>query len=138
MEERSRIMQVQPINPWSWQDDFGFVQANLMTGAKQLLICSGQMSTDASGTPIGGGDMSAQVATVMDNLSAVLESADLSLADVIKLTIYTTDVDAYLESHGTVATRMGEAGRIPAMTLLGVTRLAFPELLVEIEAIALR
>jgi enamine deaminase RidA (YjgF/YER057c/UK114 family) len=74
----------------------------------------------------------------MDNLATVLEAAGFSLADVVKLTIYTTDVDTYLQSHGFVAGRSKHNGRSPAMTLIGVSRLAFPELLVEIEAIAAR
>lgn len=131
-------MQTQVVNPWTWQDAFGFVQANLISEVQQVLLCSGQISIDASGSPTGVGDMEAQVSAAMDNLATVLESAGFSLADVVKLTVYTTDVDAYLQSHSIVTGRSGNAGRIPAMTLIGVSRLAFPELLVEIEAIAAR
>jgi enamine deaminase RidA (YjgF/YER057c/UK114 family) len=82
--------------------------------------------------------MEAQVSAAMDNLATVLETADFSLADVVSLTVYTTDMDAYLRSHGIVTERTRHEGRSPAMTLIGVSRLAFPELLVEIEAIAAR
>jgi enamine deaminase RidA (YjgF/YER057c/UK114 family) len=129
-------MQTQAINPWTWQEAFGFAQANLIGEVQQVLLCSGQLSIDASGSPTGAGDMEAQVSTAMDNLATVLETANFSLADVVKLTVYTTDVDTYLQSHGIVTERTGHEGRSPAMTLIGVTRLAFPELLVEIEAIA--
>jgi enamine deaminase RidA (YjgF/YER057c/UK114 family) len=121
-------MQTQAVNPWTWQDAFGFVQANLISDVQQVLLCSGQISIDASGSPTGAGDMEAQVSAVMDNLATVLESSGFSLSDV----------DVYLQSHGIVAGRTGSAGRIPALTLIGVSRLAFPELLVEIEAIAAR
>jgi enamine deaminase RidA (YjgF/YER057c/UK114 family) len=131
-------MQTQAVNPWTWQDAFGFVQANLISDVQQVLLCSGQISIDASGSPTGAGDMEAQVSAVMDNLATVLESSGFSLSDVVKMTVFTTDVDVYLQSHGIVAGRTGSAGRIPALTLIGVSRLAFPELLVEIEAIAAR
>ncbi len=54
----------------------------------------------------------------------------------MRLNIYTTDVDMFFEAYGPAAARLAEAGCRPASTLLGVTRLAFPELLVEIEATA--
>jgi enamine deaminase RidA (YjgF/YER057c/UK114 family) len=129
-------MQTQSVNPWTWQEAFGYSQANLIGEVQQVLLCSGQLSIDASGNLTGAGDMEAQVSAAMDNLATVLESASFSLADVVKLTIYTTDVDAYLQSHGIVTERARHNGRSPAMTLIGVSRLAFPELLVEIEAIA--
>jgi hypothetical protein len=42
-------MERRVINPWTWQDAFGFVQANEVSGAKRTVICSGQTSVDASG-----------------------------------------------------------------------------------------
>jgi enamine deaminase RidA (YjgF/YER057c/UK114 family) len=134
--ERNDAMQAQAVNPWTWQEAFGYAQANLIGEVQQVLLCSGQLSMDASGSLTGAGDMEAQVSAVMDNLATVLEAAGFSLADVVKLTIYTTDVDTYLQSHGVVTGQTKHNGRSPAMTLIGVSRLAFPELLVEIEAIA--
>ena len=60
----------------------------------------------------------------------------MTLANVVRLNFYTTDVDAYLTNAGVIGARLGAAGVAPAGTLLGVARLAFPELLVEIEATA--
>jgi enamine deaminase RidA (YjgF/YER057c/UK114 family) len=131
-------METRIINPWTWQDQFGFVQANALSEIEQVLICSGQIALNAEGQPIHAGDMRGQVTAAMDNLETVLRTADLNLADVVKLTIYTTDVDAYFEAIDIVIGRTSEAGCQPAMTLLGISRLAFPELLVEIEAIAAR
>lgn len=129
-------MQTQSVNPWTWQDAFGFAQAIEIRDARHVLLCSGQTSIDASGSPSGVGDMDAQVSTAMDNLATVLEAAGFSIADAVKLTVYTTDMDAYLLSHGVVVERTRVDDQSPAMTLIGVPRLAFPELLVEIEAIA--
>ena len=80
--------------------------------------------------------MGAQLAQAMDNLETVLREAGAELSDVVRLNIYTTDVDAFFEGFGATAGRLAEAGCRPASTLLGVTRLASPELLVEIEATA--
>ena len=58
------------------------------------------------------------------------------LSEVVRLNYYTTDVDRFFEGYDAVAGRLAEAGCQLSSTLLGVTRLAFPELLVEIEATA--
>ena len=60
-----------------------------------------------------------------------------TLGDVVRLNYYTTDVDGLLGVWNVIGERLGEAGCRPASTLLGVARLAFPELLIEIEATAL-
>ncbi len=124
------------INPWEWQDQFGFVQANDISGAQRVLLCSGQTSVDADGRPVHPGDMPAQITQTLDNLETVLNNAGLILSDVVRLNYYTTDVDRFMEAAEVLGKRLGEAGCRPASTLLGVTRLAFPELLVEIEATA--
>ena len=81
------------------------------------------------------GDMAAQVGQALDNLETVLRQAGFALADVVRLNVYTTDVDAFLGALGAVG-RAWRAGCRFASTLLGVTRLASPELLVELEATA--
>ena len=129
-------MERRVINPWSWQDQFGFVQANELQGMQRVLICSGQASVDADGRPLHAGDMRAQVTQSLDNLETVLQAAGFTLADVVRLNIYTTDVDRMLEAFDVLASRMGCAGGRQASTLLGVTRLAFPENMVELEATA--
>ncbi len=130
-------MERKVINPWTWQDQFGYVQANDISGAQRVLFCSGQTSVDAEGRPVHPGDMRAQMGQVLDNLETVLNNAGLQLSDVVRLHYYTTDVDRFNTEAAEVAgMRLGEAGCQPTTTLLGVTRLAFPELLVEIEATA--
>jgi enamine deaminase RidA (YjgF/YER057c/UK114 family) len=129
-------MQQRPINPWTWQDNFGFSQAVEFTAQQRVLLCAGQTSVDENGTPVNAGDMTAQVNKAMDNLEAVLAKADMTLANVVRLNIYTTDVDAIFPALPAWAGRLGAAGCQPASTLLGVARLAFPELMVELEATA--
>jgi enamine deaminase RidA (YjgF/YER057c/UK114 family) len=72
----------------------------------------------------------------MENLEAVLKEAGTALSDVVRLTYYTSDVDRFFGVYDTVVGRLNEAGCRPATTLLGVTRLASPEMLVEVEATA--
>lgn len=124
------------INPWAWQDQFAFVQGNEIVGPGRIVFCAGQTSVDEEGRPVHPGDMRAQVAESFDNLEAVLRDAGLGLENVVRLTYYATDVEAILEAWDIVAERLDTARSRPVSTLLGVTRLAFPELLVEIEATA--
>jgi enamine deaminase RidA (YjgF/YER057c/UK114 family) len=122
------------INPWWWQDQFGFVQANEVRGIERVLVCSGQTAVDADGNPQHAGDMRAQVTLVLDNLETVLREAGLDWSNVVRLNYYTTDVDAFYTAMDILGERL--AGSQVASTLLGVTRLAYPELLIEIEATA--
>ena len=125
-----------PVNPWQWSLNYGFDQAELLDGSRRQLFCSGQASVDGDGNPQHAGDMAAQVALTVDNIEAVLAAGGMSLANLVQVTIYTTDVDALLEQFGALAERLAGDGARFASTLVGVTRLAFPELLVEISAVA--
>jgi enamine deaminase RidA (YjgF/YER057c/UK114 family) len=126
------------VNPWTWQDEFGYVQANEVSGVERVLVCAGQTSVDADGQPLHEGDMGAQVGQALDNVEAVLTEAGFTLADVVRLNYYVTDVDAFLHAGELYGARLAQAGCRPAATLLGVARLAYPSLLVEIEATAMR
>ena len=126
----------QIINPWSWQEQAGFVQGHAVGGGGRTIYCAGQTSVDADGNPVNGGDMAAQMTQALDNVETVLRESGSSLADVVRLNYYTTDVDAFLATQEVLVARLREAGCRPTATLLGVSRLAFPPLLVEIEATA--
>lgn len=126
------------VNPWTWQDEFGFVQAIEVTGVQRTLICSGQASQDANGAPIHVGDMIGQTKQALDNLETLLDQSGYTLADVVHITIYTTDLDGFFaEGMAEWGSRLGASGARPTTTLLGVTRLAYPELLIEFEATAM-
>jgi enamine deaminase RidA (YjgF/YER057c/UK114 family) len=124
------------VNPWKWQDEFGFSQGVEISGHTRVLRCAGQASTNENGEPVHEGDMAAQIGQALDNLEAVLKAANMTLADVARLTIYTTDMDTYMQSYGAAQARLAAANCRPALTLLGATRLAFPQLMVELEATA--
>jgi enamine deaminase RidA (YjgF/YER057c/UK114 family) len=125
------------VNPWPWSVEMGFSQGEIIEGKSRELICAGQTSVDAEGTPQHAGDMAAQIALALDNLEAVLAAAGMTLSNIVRLNYYTTDVDAMFGAMGVLGERLAAAGVMPPGTLLGVTRLAFPELMVEIEATAM-
>jgi enamine deaminase RidA (YjgF/YER057c/UK114 family) len=135
VQEVSEV-ELQTINPWSWQEQFGFVQAVAVTGAERTIYCSGQTSVDADGNPVNEGNMRAQLVQALDNLEAVLRQSEHGLSDVVRLNYYTTDVEGFFAAIDVVVARLSEAGCQPASTLLEVPRLALPPLLVELEATA--
>lgn len=129
-------MQRTPVNPWDWSLNLGYNQAELIEGSSRHLICAGQTAVDAEGNPLYPGDMRGQIGLALDNLEAVLAKADMDLRNVVRLGVYTTDVDAALKNFDLLGQRFGKIQCAPPMTLLGVTRLAIPGLLFEIEATA--
>ena len=84
------------INPYTWQDQYGVAQAVEITGASRTLICSGQIAVDAEGHSLHAGDMKAQMKLALDNLETVLRRAELTFSDVVRLNVYTTDMDAFM------------------------------------------
>jgi enamine deaminase RidA (YjgF/YER057c/UK114 family) len=133
---RRRPMMRTPVNPWSWSAALGYHQGEVVSGTAQTLYCAGQTATNGEGKPQHPGDIAAQIALCLDNLEAVLQHSDMSLANVVKLTIYATDVDQLFQNYGVLMGRLGPARATPPTTVLGVSRLALRELMVEIEAIA--
>lgn len=130
-------MENRVINPWAWQDRFGFAQAREVVGASRTLYCAGQTSVDAYGQPLHDGQMEAQAMQALDNLETVVREAGFELSDIARLNVSVTDVDAYREA-APIGARLAQSGVRQAATLLGVARLALPDLLVEIEATAVR
>jgi len=124
------------INPWSWQDNFGFVQANEIIDAERMLFCAGQVSVDKEGNLLHAGDMVKQINQVFDNLETLLQQAGVQLSDIVRLTYYTTDVTAFTEAVQVLINRLEKGDCKPATTLLGVASLFHPDCVVEIEATA--
>lgn len=130
-------MQRSAINPWEWSLNLGYNQAEVIVGAARHMIVAGQTAMDAMGQPQHSGDMRGQMALALDNLAAVLDGAGMTLGDVVRLSIFTTDVDAALANFDLLGQRFGAYSVAPPMTLLGVARLALPQLMFEIEASAM-
>lgn len=124
------------VNPWPWSAQFGYNQGEVVEGATRTLLCAGQTAVDGEGRPQFPGDMAGQMGLALDNVETVLAAAGMGLANVVRLTVYTTDVDALLQHWNVLTDRTTAAGVAPPNTVLGVTRLAFAGLLVELEATA--
>ena len=124
------------VNPVPWSLELGFNQGELVEGHTRTLYCSGQAAMDADGKPQHDGDLPAQLQLSLDNLEAVLTEAGMSLTNLVRLNVYTTDVDLLFPHYGVLAARLAAAGVTPTTTMLGVTRLAIPGQLVELEATA--
>ncbi len=114
----------------------GFSQVVVASGTRSVHT-AGQVSIDERGTLVGAGDLAAQTAQAMRNVGLALAAAGANYTDIVKITTYVVN---YKPEHRTV---IGQArapffagGTPPASTLVGVTALALPEWLVEIEAIA--
>lgn len=128
-------MEKTAVNPWTWSVGM-FNQGEVVSGQTRTLYLSGQTAMDAEGKPQHAGDMAAQLALSLDNLEAVLSEAGMTLANLVRLNVYTTDVDLLFQHYGVLAARLGAAGVTPPTTMLGVTRLAIPELIIELEGTA--
>jgi enamine deaminase RidA (YjgF/YER057c/UK114 family) len=123
-----------PINPHSWTTALGFDQAQLIEGHQRLLVCSGQDAVDADGKPQHPGDMAAQLELALDNLETIVAGADMTLADIVRLNVYTTDVDELLNRHfPRITDRFGDSRY--ATSVLGVAHLP-AQFLVMLEATA--
>lgn len=113
-----------------------FSQVVAATGTRTVYT-AGQVSIDERGALVGAGDLAAQTAQAMRNVGLALAAAGAGFADIVKLTTYVVD---YRPEHRAVigaarAPFFGDGAR-PASTLVGVSALALPEWLVEIEAVA--
>ena len=103
--------------------------------AGDLLFVSGFVSVDGEGRLVGGGDVVAQARQVFVNLGAVLAAAGATFADVVKVTVYLTDIADRARINPVRQEFFGDAR--PASTLVEVSALAVPGAKVEIEAVAL-
>ena len=103
--------------------------------AGDLLFVSGFVSVDGDGRLVGGGDVVAQARQVFVNLGAVLAAAGATFADVVKVTVYLTDIADRARINPVRQEFFGDAR--PASTLVEVSALAVSGAKLEIEAVAL-
>jgi len=101
---------------------------------RRLIFISGQLARDKDGRIVGAGDMRAQLRQTLENLKAALEAAGASLSDLVRTNTYVTDIDEYFK-HTDVRMEYYNLA-MPTSTTVEVRRLAQPELMVEIDAVA--
>ncbi len=123
------------INPWTWQDKFGFVQANEVTNPNRTLFTAGIVSVDGDGNLLYPDDMEKQINQIFDNMEILLKQSDFKLSDVVRFTYYTTDVQAFIKAGSVLGKRLGKSDCRPATSLIGVNSLFHPNCVIEIEAV---
>ena len=130
------------INPTEWGLQFAMNQAEVTEGLTRVLHCSGQTSIVPDPAAEMGisvahvGDMRGQIQESLRAIDALLAEAGMMRANLLSLRFFTTDIDAFLGAYDAYAEWITPAGIMPPQSLLGVNRLVFPEILVEIEATA--
>ena len=129
-------MQMRAINPNDWLGAFNINHAIEVTAGQRVVYCSGQTSNAADGTPMHPGDLVSQFQLAWSNLVEVLAAADMQPSNIVRLNFYTTDVDGFMAGAEKIVPIFAEAGCKPVATLLGVTRLFEPSIMIEIEATA--
>lgn len=101
---------------------------------RKTIFVSGQLARDPNGNAIGKGDMRAQIRQVGENIKAALEAAGATLNDIVKTNTYVTDIEEFFKHIDVRMEYFGPA--MPTSTTVEVRRLAHPDLLVEVEVIA--
>jgi reactive intermediate/imine deaminase len=120
------------LNPgWEWTKTASFAQG-VQVG--DTIYVSGMAALGADGKVVGAGDMKAQARKTFENIAAVLAEAGATLNDVVKITAWVTDMDRYAD-YSVVRAEMF-TDNLPASATVSAPRLVFPELLVEVDAIA--
>jgi enamine deaminase RidA (YjgF/YER057c/UK114 family) len=130
---------VQLLNPAGLPRPEHYAQMSVATGTRTVHL-SGQVARDGEGNPVGAGDLAAQVEQAYGNVVTALAAVGGTFDDVAKLTVYVVDWSPEKmadlgEGVARVAARLGIDPRKP-ITLLGVAALGEPDLLVEVEAVA--
>ena len=125
-----RIKEVYHLN--NYEKDFGYAQAVLID---KTLYVSASVSADAQGRLIAPGDMDGQLRAAYTNLQHTLEAHGVGFEQVVKETIYTTDMDAFLKAKG-ARLDFYDKERLPASAWVQVQRLVDPGFLVAVEVVA--
>ena len=123
-------------NPTPWLQHFGLNHAVEVTGATRTLYLSGQTASDEEGAPLHPGDLVAQYGSAWQCLMDALASAGMDASNIVRLNFYTTDVPTFMENAEAITAHHVGAGAMVASTLLGVSALYDPDILIEIEATA--
>src|SRR4029077_14822999 len=105
-----------------------------VSGTGKLIFVAGQLARDAQGNCVGKGDMRAQIQQVGENIKTCLEAAGASLADIVKTNTFVTDYEEFANHTDMRMRYFGPA--TPTRPTVQTTRLADPDAMVEIEAIA--
>ena len=128
------------VTPKSFGAPLGMYSHGMVAPAGEIVVVAGQVGIGQGGQ-VAGGDVVAQTKQALDNVRAVVEAAGCAMRDVVRFQTFLThagDIDGFMKARAEVFPRYFPDGAYPPNTLLVVSRLVKPELLVEIEAMAVK
>ncbi|MGH7386347.1 MAG: RidA family protein [Candidatus Rokuibacteriota bacterium] len=128
------------VKPRRFGAPLGMYSHGMVAPGGEIVVVAGQVGVGEGGA-VAGGDVGAQTRQALDNVRAVVEAAGCTMGQVVRLQTFLThaeDIPGFMAARGEVFPRYFPNGVYPPNTLLVVTRLVRPELLVEIEAMAVR
>jgi enamine deaminase RidA (YjgF/YER057c/UK114 family) len=111
-----------------------YTQVVTVSGTGKMIFVAGQLARDAEGKLVGKGDMRAQIEQIGENIKICLEAAGATLADIVKTNTFVTDYPEFSKHSDMRMRYFGPA--TPTSTTVEISRLADPDAMVEIEAIA--
>ena len=129
-------MERREINPTDWLSGFNINHGIEISGSDRVLYLSGQTSNGPDGAPLHAGDLVEQFRLAWSNLKDALAEANMDATNIVRLNMYTTDVEAFMESAEELVPIFANDGCRPVSTLLGVAALFEPEIMIELEATA--
>ena len=124
---------LKPKETWD-SSQYSYSQGISVSSPKAILFVAGQVSLDKEGKLVGKDDVIAQTVQAFQNVRAVLREGDCDFEDIVKLTVYVKRQEDFFKVTETRKKILGK--NFPASTLIQVTSLAYPDLLVEVEATA--
>ena len=128
------------VTPKAFGAPLGMYSHGMVAPGGEIVVVAGQVGMGQGGH-VAGGDVVAQTKQALDNVRAVVEAAGCTMRDVVRLQTFLThaeDIPGFMRARAEVFPRYFPDGAYPPNTLLVVSRLVKPELLVEIEAMAVK
>lgn len=132
-ERRMARKVLKPKAAWD-SSQYSYSQGISVSSPKKIIFVAGQVSLDKEGKLVGKDDVVAQTEQAFRNVTAVLKEGGCSLEDVVKLTVYVKRQEDFFKVTDARKKILGK--NFPASTLVQVTSLAYPDLLVEVDATA--
>jgi len=130
----------EPVVPKGFGRPLGMYSHGMVAGGGELVIVAGQVGMTADGR-VAGDDVGTQTRQALENVRAVVEAAGCTMSDIVRLQTFLTrseDIGGFMKARQEVFPGYFPEEIYPPNTLLVVSRLVRPELLVEIEAMAVR
>lgn len=132
---------MKPVTSKTLGPTFGMYSHGMIAPGGELVVVAGQVAADRAGKLVGPGDIEAQTRQAFENVRAVLEAAGSGMRQIVRFQTFlthATDIEGFMQARKELFPSYFPDGVYPPNTILVVSRLVLPELLVEIEAMAVK